>query len=358
MRGKNNVIKEMLSRINEFNEEINIIELSSVHTADVEKYLLKDILNNNINIISVSGCPITLIPAFYIDYLFNLSLKEDVIILAYSDLLKIPGSTPDITLGKAKDKGANIRVIFSSIDAINIALHNHTKKVVFIASGFETNIGSSVIAIKEAETIGLDNFFIFSLHRNMEGIIRYFLENQNKKIDGLILPGNFSLVMGEEGYDFLNSYELPSVITGFSFLDILSSIEIIVNQKINGTGQLVNNYNLPMPYEGNKIAKGYIKEYFDIDDDFNRALGKVPGSVYRLKKKFDKYNIDKIYPLEEYISKLSIDSSNNEQCEKVMKGAILPLECLCFKKQCTRLNPIGPTMASSEGICFVVSKYT
>ena len=355
MRGINIVIKDTVNRINNYKDKINIMVFSETHISALEKYVLKDILNSNFKFFIGSSCPVTIIPPYYIDYLYNLALTEDVILATYGELLRIPGSTSEVTLEKAKVKGASIQVIFSSLDAINIATHNQSKKVIFLATGFETNIGATIISLTEAIKKELNNFYILSLHRCIKGVINYFINEQKEKIDGLILPGNISLIVGQEGYSFINKYEIPSVITGFSFLDIVSSVEMIVNQKIKKEGRVENNYNLFIPYDGNGLAKSLVDEFFYSKSGDNRALGKLDESIYSLKSKYDKYNIEKIYPLSKHLSLTG--SVGNKACEKVIKGELNPSECIYFKNECKVSTPIGPTMASSEGACHVLSKY-
>ncbi|MBL4932960.1 hydrogenase formation protein HypD [Clostridium paridis] len=355
MRGINLVIKDTVNRINDYKDDINIMVFSETHISAIEKYVLKDILNSNFKFSIGSSCPVTLIPPYYIDYLYNLALTEDVILATYGELLRIPGSSSEITLEKAKVKGASIQVIFSSLDAINIAIHNQSKKVIFLATGFETNIGATIISLTEAINKELNNFYILSLHRCIKGIISYFINEPKEKVDGFILPGNISLIIGEEGYSFINKHKIPSVITGFSFLDIVSSVEMIVNQKIKKEGKVEDNYKLFIPYDGNGLAKSQIEEFFYSKAGDNRAIGKLEESIYSLKSKYDSYDIEKIYPLSKYIGQTC--SGENKICEKVIKGELNPTKCIYFKNECKVSTPIGPTMASSEGACYVLNKY-
>ncbi|HEY5562901.1 MAG TPA: hydrogenase formation protein HypD [Clostridiaceae bacterium] len=347
-------LKDKISYINSFKDEVSLMEVCGTHTVAISKFGIRNILSKNINLISGPGCPVCVTPNIYLDYIYDLSLKENVIIVTYGDMIRVPGSKPSITLEKAKAKGAKVRIVYSSIDALEIAKKNNDKKVVFLGIGFETTTPASAVLIKEAARQNIKNIYILSLHKLVEPVMRAILEDKTMHIDGFLCPGHVALVTGEKGFDFLEEYDCTGVIAGFELEEIVEALyQLLINIK-SENNILSNCYKKLIKREGNKYSQELIKEVFDIKDDYWRGLGLVPNSGYRIKSIYKAYDIEELFP----INFKEANKANGCECGEVLKGKIKPNECKLFKVSCNPENPIGPCMVSSEGSCATYYKYS
>ncbi len=346
------VIKK-IEEINQYKDKINIMEVCGTHTNAIGKFGIRNLLNSNINLISGPGCPVCVTPDIYIDYVYNLSLKPEIIIATYGDMLRVPGSNPKYTLEKAKALGANVKIIYSSVDAVELAKATPYKKVVFLGIGFETTTPATAIAVLEAQKKGIDNFYVLSVHKIVEPVMRALLSDEELKIDGFIIPGHVAVIIGEEGFKFLDEYNCPGVIAGFALEEVVDGIYDLI-KVVNNKGELVSNsYKKLVKKEGNKTAMALIDMFFDKRDDAWRGLGIIPQSGYKLKKQYEAYDIEKLYPLNVSESK----SNSLCKCGEVLKGKIKPNQCGLFGKACLPENPIGPCMVSQEGSCAAYYRY-
>ena len=347
-------LKDKIRYINSFEDKVNLMEVCGTHTVAISKFGIRNILSKNINLISGPGCPVCVTPDIYLDYIYELSLKENVIIVTYGDMIRVPGSEPSITLEKAKAKGAKVRIVYSSIDALEIAKKNSDKKIVFLGIGFETTTPASAVLIKEAAKQKLTNVYVLSLHKLVEPVMRAILEDKTMNIDGFLCPGHVALVTGEKGFDFLKEYDCTGVIAGFELEEIVDGLyQLLINIKCSNN--IVSNcYTKLIKREGNMYSQNLIKEVFEIKDDYWRGLGLVNNSGYRIKDIYKAYDIERVYPI---IIKETYKKSGC-QCGEVLKGKIKPNECKLFKVSCSPENPIGPCMVSGEGTCATYYKYS
>lgn len=345
--------EEKLAAINSVKSKINIMEVCGTHTMSISKNGLRNVLPDNVNLISGPGCPVCVTPNIYLDYIYELSLKEDIIIATYGDMIRVPGSLPSMTLENAKAKGAKVRMVYSSIDAVNIAKENPNFKVVFLGIGFETTAPATAIAISEAENMGLKNFYVLSMHKLVEPVMRAILEDKTLIIDGFICPGHVAVVIGEEGFNFLEKYECPGVIAGFEGEEVIDGVYELVRSIEAGQFEIKNVYNKLVKVSGNKVAQSIINNIFDVKDDYWRGIGLVAKSGLKLKEEYREYDIESMFPID-----YSEDKKNTAcQCGEVLKGKIRPNECKLFGKICTPENPIGPCMVSGEGSCAAYYRY-
>ncbi|MFD3157456.1 hydrogenase formation protein HypD [Haloimpatiens sp. FM7330] len=345
--------KRVIKKINKYKESVNIMEVCGTHTMAISKYGLRSVLNSNINLISGPGCPVCVTPNIYLDYIYELSLKKDVIIASYGDMIRVPGSKPYITLEKARAQGANIKIVYSSLDALKIAKSNRDKKVVFLGIGFETTTPSCAVAILEAVKNKIDNFYLISLHKLVEPVMKVLLEDESIKIDGFICPGHVGAIIGEEGFQFLKSYKCPGVLTGFQLEEIVNGIYLLIDDIKNKGCKVQNAYSSLVKCKGNVTAKQLINKVFEVRDDYWRGMGLIKNSGLKLKEEYKNHDIEEIYPFnfkEKY-------TFNGCQCGEILKGKIKPNQCELFGKACTPDNPIGPCMVSSEGSCAAYFKY-
>jgi hydrogenase expression/formation protein HypD len=320
----------------------------------ISKFGLRTVLNENINLISGPGCPVCVTPDFYLDYIYDLALKDDVIIATYGDMIRVPGSHPSRTLENAKALGAQIRMVYSSMDAIDISIKNPNKKIIFLGIGFETTAPATAIAVREAEDKGINNFYILSLHKIVEPVMKLLLEDKELKIHGFLCPGHVGVVIGEEGFKFLEDYNCPGAIAGFELDEVVEGINSLVESIQEDSSTLKNSYKKLVRSQGNLNAQTLINNTFIVKDDYWRGMGLIKSSGLKLKDEFSKYDIENIYPY----NKKYITHKSGCKCGDVLKGKIKPSGCELFGKICTPDNPIGPCMVSHEGSCSAYYKYS
>jgi hydrogenase expression/formation protein HypD len=347
-------ISKLIQYINDFKENINIMEVCGTHTMAISKFGLRTALNKNINLISGPGCPVCVTPDVYLDYIYDLAFKEKIIIATYGDMIRVPGSNPSRTLENAKALGASVRMVYSSMDAVRIAEENQDKRIVFLGIGFETTAPATAIAVKEAENLGLDNFYVLSMHKLVEPVMRELLKDETLDIQGFLCPGHVGVVIGERGFKFLEEYKCPSAIAGFDLDEVLLGIYHIIKSIKEKDFSLKNPYNKLVRSEGNLISQQIIESTFNIVDDPWRGIGTIGGSGLKLKEEFIRHDIERLYPIDS-----SYKGKNSGcRCGEVLKGKIRPTECGLFGKVCNPEYPVGPCMVSGEGSCSAYYKYS
>lgn len=347
-------VMKKIQRINNVNKKINIMEVCGTHTYSIGKFGIRDALSNNVNLISGPGCPVCVTPDIYIDYIYNIALEKDIIIATYGDMIRVPGSRPDISLERAKALGAEVRMVYSSMDAVDIAAENQNKKVVFLGIGFETTAPATAIALKEALSRSVNNFYIMSMHKIVEPVMKTLLKDKEVEIDGFLCPGHVAVVIGERGFKFIEEFNCPAAIAGFDLHEVIDGIYSIVEDIEKGDFRLKNVYKTLVREDGNIPAQKVIREIFDVKDDYWRGMGIIKNSGLKLKKEFEIHDIESLYPLD-----LSKSNGKNSACKcgEVLKGKIKPKDCGLFGKVCTPENPVGPCMVSGEGSCSAYYKF-
>lgn len=347
-------LKRKLEYINSYSSSINIMEVCGTHTMSIGRHGIRELLAPNINLLSGPGCPVCVTPDHYIDYVYELAVNKGCTIATYGDMIRVPGSRRHISLEKAKAIGADVKMVYSSLDAVRLARENCEKKVVFLGIGFETTTPATAIAVKEAERCKLDNFYVLSMHKRIEPVMRALLEDKELRIDAFLCPGHVAVIIGEEGFCFLQEYNCISAIAGFEPDEIIDGLYCIVKDLKDRNFRVKNAYSSVVRKEGNTAAKAIIDEYFDKRDDFWRGLGLIKSSGFKLKAPFQRYDIESVYPLDN----TSVQNINNGcQCGEVLKGKIKPENCILFGKACTPESPVGPCMVSGEGSCAARIKY-
>ncbi|MCM1992677.1 hydrogenase formation protein HypD [Oceanirhabdus seepicola] len=346
-------IERMLREINTLEKKVNIMEVCGTHTMSICKNGIREIITENINLISGPGCPVCVTDNGHIDFIYELALKENIIITTYGDMIRVPGSNPEISLGKAKGMGADVRIIYSSIDAVEIALKNPDKLVVFLGIGFETTIPATAAAILEADIRGIDNFKVFSVHKLVEPVMKAVLSNEELNVDGFIIPGHVATITGVKGFEFLENYDCYSSIVGFKGEEVIYGLFQMIQNIKNGNKKVGNAYKSIVSKEGNKVAMELYNEILEPRDDVWRGIGCIPNSGMKIKEKWSKYDIEESFPYKEDKNR----KISPCKCGEVLIGKIKPKECPLFGNGCNPINPIGPCMVSSEGSCAAYYKY-
>ncbi|MFA9397816.1 MAG: hydrogenase formation protein HypD [Clostridiaceae bacterium] len=344
---------EKVEYLKSLDQKLNIMEVCGTHTMAISKFGLRTNISKNINLISGPGCPVCVTPDFYIDYVYNISKEEDILIATYGDMIRVPGSDTKYSLEKAKAEGATVKMVYSSMDALNLAKENKNKKVVFLGIGFETTMPATAIAVLEARRQNITNFFVLSIHKKVEPVMRAILDDKTLNIHGFICPGNVAVIIGEKGFEFLNNYNKNGVITGFEYGELIDGIYTLVKNIKDGNNKIENRYQNAVRYEGNKEARKFIDKVFTLKDDYWRGLGLIPNSGFKLKDEFKSYDIETYYKIEHNEKQ----SKSLCRCGDVLKGKIKPNQCPLFRKICNPENPVGPCMVSSEGSCSAYYKY-
>jgi len=331
---------------------INLMEVCGTHTMAIHKFGIKELLPENIRLISGPGCPVCVTPNSYMDRAIRMSLEQDVLITTFGDMLRVPGSTK--SLEQARSQGGNVKMVYSPRDALALAMKNPAKKVVFLAVGFETTSPTIAATIAEAENNRIKNFFVLVSHKLIPPAMKALVLNKKIGINGFICPAHVSAIIGLTPYQFLaDDYNIPCVVAGFEPLDILQGILMLVEMIIEGKAEVKNEYRRVASFSGNKKAQEILEKTFEPADSEWRGLGMIPGSGLRLRKELEYRDAEKMIPVEVEPTK----EHKGCGCGEVLQGLIEPPECPLYAKVCNPEKPVGPCMVSSEGTCAAYYKY-
>ena len=334
--------------------QYNLMEFCGGHTHAISRYGVQDLLPPNVRMIHGPGCPVCVLPIGRIDIAIEIAGRRNVVLCTYGDTLRVPASKQSSLL-KAKAAGADIRMIYSSLDAIRIAQDEPDRDVVFFAIGFETTTPPTAVAILQAQSLGLENFSVFCNHVLTPSAIANILESPEVrrlgtvKLDGFVGPAHVSTVIGSQPYEyFAEEYERPVVIAGFEPLDVMQAILMLVKQINEGRAEVENEFSRAVTREGNAKAKHLVAEVFELRRSFEwRGLGELPYSALRIKEKYAKFDAERRYG----IAYRSVPDAKACECGAILRGVKQPTDCKIFGTVCTPENPIGSCMVSSEGAC-------
>ena len=350
-------IKEICARIGRLardidKKSINIMEVCGTHTMEIARNGLKQLLPPKINLISGPGCPVCVTPINEIDNIIEILKDYDVSIFGFGDMIKVPGSSS--SLAYEKSMGKDVVICYSPLYALEFAENNPDKNVIFIAIGFETTAPLSSVIVKRASDKKLRNFFIYCTHKIIPPALEVLLKDKEVRIDGLLLPGHVSAIIGSKPYSFIaEDYKIPGVISGFAPEGILQAIKMILIQIAQKKSKIEIEYKSVVKEEGNTVAVNQIHEVFQIQDSVWRGLGNIPKSGLKLKPDFSEFDAKLKFPTK----KLNSREPKGCECGNVLKGIKKPGECKLFAKSCTPDNPIGACMVSSEGTCAAYYKF-
>jgi hydrogenase expression/formation protein HypD len=327
--------------------QLKLMEVCGGHTHTIFKYGIEDLLPPDITMIHGPGCPVCVIPLGRVDDSISIALQPGVIFTTFGDMMRVPGSKTNLL--QAKAAGADVRMVYSPLDALKIARQNPDRKVVFLALGFETTAPSTAMTILQAAKDGVRNFSVFCNHISIVPALKAMLDSPDLQLDGFLGPGHVSTAIGTRPYEFVaKHYSKPLVVSGFEPLDILQSVYMIVKQIVEGRVEVENQYSRVIHREGNPKAMEAISEVFEARDYFEwRGLGSIPHSGMRLRSKYAAFDAE----LEFAVPGLRIADPKACQCGEILKGVKKPWECKVFGTACTPQTPIGSCMVSSEGAC-------
>jgi hydrogenase expression/formation protein HypD len=332
---------------------IQFMEVCGGHTHAIFQYGLESLLPSTVELIHGPGCPVCVMPRGRVDDAVAIAQHPQVIFTTFGDVMRVPGSKQ--SLQQAKAKGADIRIVYSPLDALQIARDNSQREVVFFGIGFETTAPSIALTILQAQAEDIQNFSVFCNHVVIIPALQSLLENPDLQLDGFIGPGHVSMVIGTQPYQFIaEQYQKPVVVSGFEPLDILHSIWMLLLQMIEQRCEVENQYNRLVDERGNGVALDAIAQVFELRDQFEwRGLGEIAQGGLQLTATYARFDAEQKFTLPNQ----KVADAAACQCGEILKGILKPWQCKVFGTACKPETPIGTCMVSSEGACAAYYKY-
>jgi hydrogenase expression/formation protein HypD len=334
-------------------QPFKIMEICGGHTHTIYKHGIEDVLPRNIDLVHGPGCPVCVLPMGRIDDAIAIAKSEDVIFTTFGDMMRVPGSSGSLL--DAKAEGADVRFVYSPLDALKIARTNPDKEVVFFAIGFETTAPSTAVTLLRAQAENISNFSVFCNHVTIIPAIKAILDSPDLRLEGFVGPGHVSMVIGMRPYNFIaRDYQKPVVVAGFEPLDIIQSVYMIVQQIAENRVEVENQYGRVVRPDGNLKALESMAKTMELRPFFEwRGLGFITHSALKLRAEFAPWDAE----LRFEVPGLRVADPKACQCGEVLKGVIKPWECKVFGTSCTPETPIGTCMVSSEGACAAYYNY-
>ncbi len=329
-----------------------LMEICGGQTHAIVRYGIDQLLPPEIELVHGPGCPVCVTPLELIDKALAIASQPGVIFCSYGDMLRVPGSGRDLFSVKAA--GGDVRVVYSPLDAVDLARQNRDKQVVFFAIGFETTAPPNVMSVLQARSLGLTNYSILVSHVRVPPAIRLILSSPTNRVQGFLLAGHVCSVMGYHEYPpLLEEFHIPMAVTGFEPLDLVRGILETVKLLEAGKVEIVNAYPRGVTFEGNRPAQDTIHKVFEECDRKWRGIGVIPASGWRLRPEFDAFNAEKKFAVEQ------IQAQESPLCVagEILQGLRKPQSCPAFGGACTPEHPLGATMVSSEGACAAYYRY-
>ncbi|MDY6970233.1 MAG: hydrogenase formation protein HypD [Spirochaetota bacterium] len=346
-------IKKLADRLKSIHldKEVRIMEVCGTHTNEFFRSGVKDIFPEKLTLVNGPGCPVCVTPNDYLDRAIEIGKKYDPIITTFGDMIKVPSSYS--SLGREMTDGMDVRIIYSPMEALNIAQHNPDREIIFLSVGFETTAPTEAVAVIEAKKRNLANFSILPGNKLVPPAVKALLDAE-VKIDCFIIPGHVSAIIGEEIWNFIaNEYSKPSVIAGFETPDLIISVLSLLDMYLNNKNEVRNEYKRFVKKEGNKKAVECLYEVYEKEDALWRGIGTIPESGLAIKDSYSEFDSSIRFPVTPPPPKEPIGC----RCGELLRGIITPPDCPLFGTSCLPESPVGPCMVSSEGPCTAYFKY-
>ncbi|HKS89948.1 MAG TPA: hydrogenase formation protein HypD [Stellaceae bacterium] len=330
-----------------------IMEVCGGHTHSIFRYGLEAMLPPEIELIHGPGCPVCVLPMGRVDDCIAIAERPEVIFTTFGDAMRVPGSRKSLL--QAKADGADVRMVYSPLDALALARKNRDREVVFFAIGFETTMPSTALTVLRAEAEGIGNFSLFCNHITIVPTIKAVLDSPDMQLDGFLGPGHVSMVVGAAPFRFVaEHYKKPLVISGFEPLDILQSIWMVLRQLAEGRCEIEDQYARIVPEAGNSPALRAVAQIYELREFFEwRGLGSIDRSGVRIRDRYAAFDAERKFA----VPNARIADPKSCQCGEVLKGVIKPWQCKVFGTACTPEQPLGALMVSSEGACAAYYQY-
>ena len=332
---------------------LQIMEVCGGHTHSIFRYGIQQLLPDSVEFVHGPGCPVCVLPMGRVDDCVALAERPEVIFTTFGDAMRVPGSKKSLL--QAKAGGADVRMVYSPLDALKLARDNPQREVIFFGLGFETTMPSTAMTVLQAQADGVHNFSLFCNHITIIPTIKAILDSPDLQLDGFLGPGHVSMVIGTRPFDFIAShYGKPITIAGFEPLDVLQSMWMVLKQIAEGRAEVENQYGRIVPEAGNAPALDAIQEVFELREFFEwRGLGSIDHSGVRVREAFAEFDAERRFSM----PNLKIADPKSCQCGEVLKGVIKPQQCKVFGSACTPETPLGSLMVSSEGACAAYYQY-
>src|SRR5574337_233732 len=349
-------MKQMLDELKILTDGIGrplkLMEVCGTHTVEIFRHGIRDVIPKNITLLSGPGCPVCVTSVHDVDAAIAIARNTGVIVATFGDMMRVPGGTESML--EARSKGADIRVLYSPMDALQLARSEKGREVVFFATGFETTSPLIAGTIAHAEQMGVKNFTVYVSHKLVPPALQALLDSPDVLVDGFILSGHVSTIIGRKPYDFVaKQYKKPSVITGFEAKEIVEGILMIARQIAKKLSEVEIEYRSAVRDEGNPRAVALLDQYFEPADAYWRGIGVIPKSGLKLRDRFASFDAGKRFnPPASTASEPELCS-----CGDILRGVKVPTECMLFGTGCTPDAPVGPCMVSTEGSCAAYFKY-
>ncbi len=346
------LVQEIVRRIARLNRPATIMEVCGTHTMAAARFGLRSLLPEQVALISGPGCPVCVTAQTDIDAFLALGDEPDVILTSFGDMLRVPGS--HTSLERRRAQGAAVKVVYSPLDAVDLARQEPRKHVIFFGVGFETTMPAIAMAIRLASEQQLDNFSVLCVHKTMPAALRALLASEELRVSGLLCPGHVTTIIGAEAFDFIpREFGIPCAITGFEPLDMLLGIESILRQLQETRARVDNVYTRVVKVQANPRAQVLLSEVFEVCDAEWRGIGRLPQSGLRFREEYASFDASKAFPL-------SVGPSEEPagcRCGEVLRGILNPTKCPLFRRVCNPEDPVGPCMVSAEGACSAYLQY-
>jgi hydrogenase expression/formation protein HypD len=333
-------------------QTVRLMEFCGGHTHAILRYGIRQLVPKTVEMRSGPGCPVCVTATADLDKAIALAHVPGVIITTFGDMIRVPGSYS--SLQKAKAEGADVRIVYSTTDAVEIAKANPGKSVIFIGIGFETTAPTIAASILRARQERIENFYVLSLNKLTPPVMKALLDSGEVRIDGIVCPGHVSVIIGSNPYEFIpRDYGVACVVSGFEPLDILLCIDRLVEQIQKGEPKVEIAYPRGVKPEGNVRARQLMEDVFEIGEANWRGIGIVPQSGLKIKGGYGLFDADRAFS----VTLKAPKEPKGCRCGDIIRGAATPLECQLFRNACTPETPVGPCMVSSEGACAAYYQY-
>lgn len=333
--------------------QYTIMEVCGTHTVAIAKNAIRELLPPTVRLISGPGCPVCVTDSSDIDRYLYLATQPKIITATFGDMIRVPGS--DKSLQGLRAEGADVRVVYSTQDALELARKNPDKEVVFLGVGFETTIPTVAVSLDIAKRENIKNYSVLSMHKVVPPVLRLLAEDDELAVDAFLHPGHVCSIIGIEPIEFMaRDYGLPGAVTGFEALDILEAIVMLLRQRAQKRSNIEIQYQRVVKMEGNPQARKFIERVFEPVDATWRGVGLIRQSGLGIREEFSPWDAARKFSLPVFHSR----ETPGCRCGDVLRGLIYPTQCPLFAKHCTPMTPVGPCMVSTEGSCAAYHRYS